>query len=362
MTELGRNHRLRGLGKPTLFLAVFLLLGAACQAGGAGEPEAQSTPAPTDTLSTEIVPEGGESFDAELEVGPGDFFLADPRMGLDGLSSYTATLVVTFDGSGAGKPSQGTSTTTLWFSRDPLAYQLRIENTGEAGAADPTFLAQQGEVAYEIGADGSCKAAPIDEDAEDPPLDVLEPAGLLKAVYGAEGVGQVTINDVNADHYVFDQRALIQAGIANASGEAWVASDNGVLLKYVLSATAGPEYLGEGVEGTMTWDYSLTDADRTEQPPLPEGCQLEAPLMADASDILHLPRWLAYTTSATFSEVAAFYQAQLPGGGWTLVSEPMASEASSFMEFARGDETIGVFATLKGGVTQVDIVLYNSQD
>lgn len=109
----------------------------------------------------------------------------------------------------------------------------------------------------------------------------------------------------------------------------------------------------------MTWDYVLSDINTTVLPALPEGCQLNAPLLADATDVLHTPYWLAFSTATAIPDAVAFYQEQLPSFGWTLLTGPLVGEASTFMEFTQGDQTIGVSISASEEATEVNVVLYN---
>lgn len=112
----------------------------------------------------------------------------------------------------------------------------------------------------------------------------------------------------------------------------------------------------------MTWKYALTDVNTTLLPALPEGCQLNAPLLADASNVLHTPYWLAYSTTTTIADAAAFYVEQLPSFGWTLLTGPLVGEASTFMEFTQSDQTIGVSISAGETGTDVNVVLYGSEE
>lgn len=353
----------------TMVVATISCQGPGREADSRGAPSAPPNPAGQNpTLASPGtgpgIPSEPEPIQISVELGPGEFHLADPRAGLDDLSSYTERLIVTFDGSQDGQPRKVVSTSTFWHTTSPSATQLTITGAGENGDGDPTFLAIVGEVAYAQGEDGNCRAAPIDLEGggERLNLGLREPAVLLKAVFGAEEAGGETLDGAMANRYRFDQRALFEYGMTEAQGEFWVGADNGVLLKYRLTASGGPDFFDEGSEGVVTWEYDLTDINTTVQPAFPEGCQLDAPVMADASEILHLPHWLTYTTAAPFSEAAAFYQTELPRDGWALVSGPMASESSVFLEFTRGADTVGVFATARDGATQVDVVLYDPED
>lgn len=357
----------------TYFVLVILVSACQPQTPGSGLDTPSSATATAtqgssmDFTSTEIVTstqdamEEGTPVDVAIELGPGSFLLIDPRAGLADLSSYTATLNVSFDGNQAGQAKHTTSTYTLWHTKEPFASQLTIARTPDNATADPTFLAEVADMTYEIRAEGMCQVAALDpgSDRQTSPIYLLEPASLLKSVFGAEEAGQENVNGIPAMHYIFDHRSLLETGISEAHGEIWVAPGSGVVLRYLLNMTADADYFGEGIQGTMVLDYALTDIATTLQPALPLECQLDVPLLADASAVSHLPFWLSYNSSATFSAAAAFYQQQLPEAGWVSLMEPLVSETSTFMEFSRRNQTIGVLITMEETSTLVNIVLYH---
>jgi hypothetical protein len=295
---------------------------------------------------------------SELVLGPGTFYLPDPRVGLAQLSSYKETLTVTFDGTQAGQP-QGWSTTYLMLhTNEAPADLVTIESTGDIPAADPVLIAEVEGAAYQVREDGKCRVKAID-----PQYSLMawfEPAGQLNGLLGAEEAGQETLNGVAADHYTFDERALTLYGIAESTGEIWVAADGGYLLKYLRTTTGRAEYFGEGIEGRMSWEYALTEINRPVDIQLPAGCPpglVAAPRMADASNVRDVPGWLSYNTTSSVADAAAFYRKELPRLGWAPAPASAVGDTGAFLEFSQGNRTMDVIITTGEAGTEVSIVV-----
>jgi hypothetical protein len=330
-------------------MTVALLLLSACQSAtdstvpGSGPTSAPQTTTPSQSTQPSTVT-------GEVELGPGDFDLVDPGTGLDLLSSYQQTLVVTFEGAKDGQPHQWSKTYTFAHAQEPLASVLTI--TGDIDTDDPVAVAQSAGALYQSHSDGSCIGEPLDP--ENPHL--TEPVAQLSGLLGAEEAGIETANGIESLHYTFDERALAESGRTETDGELWLATEDGPVMKYVRTTTADATYFGENVEGTITWAYDLTGIDQT-QVTLPPGCQLDVPPMSDAVNLVVLPEWMGYETQSSAADVTAFYQGQLPGRGWAQSGDPIVGEGVVVSLYTRGDQTLNVLVIAGESATQVDIVV-----
>jgi hypothetical protein len=317
-------------------LVLGLLVAAACGTAPGGTP-LQGSPTPESQIQVII--------DEDVTFGPGEFVLADPGEGLDALTSYRAMLTFSLQGTHDGEPMDQTETYEMRVSAAPVAREVSVRKGADPSA--DAFLGQEAAgMLYEKPASGQCTAAPADT-AESLSAR-FEPASFLVPVVGAEAAGTETIGSAEALHYTFDQRALGEAGITDATGELWVAADGGPVLKYQLTATAGPEYLGEGSEGTMTWDYELTDANQPIEIVLPEDCPpgfLDAPQLADATNVQSEAGRLSYDTSASLEDATTFYTEQMPPLGWEAEGAPILSEKDGFMSFTRAAQRLNVLVS-----------------
>ena len=256
------------------FLAFSLFVSFACSSSPSSTPasttlqsELPATTARASTLPVGSSPPstvavsappgtGPQTFDASLVFGSGPFSLQTTTTGLAALPSYTATLTLSFEGTRAGQPSTWSKSYAMLAMATPAARQLTIQRSGDGADPAQVFMAEVNGAAYEKTAPDACAADVIATDAT--LSQRLEPAGLLAGVVGADAAGNEAINGVSSDHYTFDEHALGLAGRATSKGEMWVASDGGYIVKYLLTTKGDATYFGEGVEGTLSWDYELT--------------------------------------------------------------------------------------------------------
>lgn len=341
----GKNPKKKSLSKPwplVLLIILPLLVLSACSSGAGGPP---------------LEPE------ADLVYGPGDFIFPETNAGLADLSSYKATLTLTFDGTRGGQAEHRTETYVMVSTKEPAARHLLIVTAGAVPELEPVFLAEEDGAAYEQRGENACSATAIDP--ENSLIDGLAPAGLLTPVIGAEEAGSETVNDVPSTHYTFDERAFGLIGLASSTGEMWVASEGGYIVRYVVTTEGEAAYFGEGIEGTLTWDYELTDVNQPVSFALPADCpagMVNAPLLPDATNILNMPSILTYDTASNITDAAAFYREQIPNLGWTLIGEPGVTETSALMEFTQGNQTMTVIITTDAVVTTVNILLEKVQE
>lgn len=287
--------------------------------------------------------------------GPGTFDLLDPSAGLAELAGYRATLILSFDGTQSGQPDQWTHTYEMRAGQTPAAQQLTMESSSE----DPSdlWMAEIGGVLYELNEVGGCMAS------LSPQGGLLaqqwEPAGFLSGLVGAEEAGAETVNGVSANHYTFDQRALGEEGRTKSTGEVWVA-DAGYVVRYVLTTQAGADYFGEDIEGTLTYEYDLTEIDQPAAVEVREDCPaglIDAPVMPDAQDVRQLPSVTLYNTASSIADVIAFYQQELPGIGWQASGEPVLTETFGVIELTQGDQQLSVIASSGDEGTSVRLLL-----
>lgn len=281
---------------------------------------------------------GAEAHEVTLELGPGSLDLTERGAGLAELAGYESALTVSFDGSKAGQPLRWSRTSTFQATKSPPARRLAFTGTG---GADPgaSFMAERNGAAYAWSGDGPCSATL--PDSADPELGRMEPAAALPGVLGAEEAGTETVNGVKATRYTFDERALGESGINQSTGELWLASAGGYVVRYRLTTTGDTGYFRDGTRGTLTWDYQLTRTDRPPAIELPPACPpglVEAPRLPDASGVESHPGVLHYRTAGTVADAAAFYQQQLSAQGWKRPDQ--SNPRSGTMEQVMADPQI----------------------
>jgi len=346
-------HKTHHQWNKLIFVVMSLLVSVACLSGTAVSPRTTSLPDPTAT------PVGNQT-EVNLEVGPGSLFYPDPRAGLLSLSSYKATLLISFDGTENGQPRSWSKVYELLYSKEPEARLLTAKITG-ISTGEPAFLAEMNGVAYEITGSGACRGAVLDPTQST--VGLYEPAGMLTGILGAQAAGHETVNGIEADHYTFDERALTQAGINQSTGEIWIATSGGQIERYLLTTTGNENTFGEGFSGSMHWDYQLTEVNQTITFSLPADCPpglVGVPRLADASNVLSLLGFLKYNTESSLSEVVAFYQAKMAALGWSPLGETAITDSRAFFEFTQGDQTLSIVSVKDGGSTTVQIAVSRS--
>ena len=302
------------------------------------------------------------SADKDLAFGPGSFNLTEPEVGLADLASYKATLTLSFTGTQDGKAQRWSKTYSMLTTKEPADRQLTIEKAGDFPDPGQVFMAEAAGAAYERLGTAACMATVIDPGNS---LGVqMEPAGFLMGVTGAEAAGSETVNGVAADHFTFDDRGVGLQDIAKATGEMWVATNGGYIVKYVLTIVGDADYFGTGIEGTLTLDYELTELNKPVSLTLPADCpagMVNAPQLPDASNLQSVPGLQSYDTSSSVADAAAFYQKQILDLGWTLPSGPAINDTTAIMDFANGNQTMTVIITTGDTGTKVLIELGSSQ-
>lgn len=292
----------------------------------------------------------------DITFGPGSFHLGDTEAGLADLSSYVATLRVSFDGTRAGKAEIWSKTYTMHATRQPLARHWTIEQSANGSAADTVLQAEMNGLYYEKHGQDSCNAGALPQ--EDLPSESYEPAAFLSGVIGAEEVGTEDVNDIPTTHYSFDQRALGTADVAQSTGEMWVASEGAYVVKYLLTTTAGPDHFGAGVGGTLSMEYALTGPNAALTIALPEDCPpglVNAPALPDATNVENLPGLLAFDTATPMAEAVAFYTEQLPPLGWSPQGDPLLAEAAAMLIYTSGDVVATITIEKADGQSHVTI-------
>lgn len=335
------------------FMIMPLLISLACLTS-TRVPTATSI-SPTNT--SELADPG--SVESNVDFGPGTFNFPDTEEGIADLSSYKATLILTFDGTQSGQSLQWSKTYVMLAAKDPAAHQLTIERTGVE--SDSVFMAEVEGALYEKHGEDACAATLVEGGNS---LSArLEPAGFLNGIIGAEEAGSETVNNVVTNHYTFDERAFGQTGIAQSTGGMWVSSNGNYVVKYILTTKGNTDYFGDETEGTLTQDYELTSINQPVTITLPDGCPagtVNAPLLPDASNTLNMPSLLTYDSSTSLTDATAFYQTKIPDLGWDAAGEPTITDTSALLDFTQDDRTMTILITTSETGTIVHVVLGNA--
>ena len=311
-----------------------------------------TTTAPTSTETASSLPRAGEG------VGPGDFILPDPKVGLSSLSSYKSSLTVSFEGASGAGSRQWSATSKMLRSVDRAASQWTTANSGDRPPANPSYVAETGGTTYSVDQTGACTAAASSPGSSK--LTLLEPATELPGVMGAEPLGEKDIGGVHAVGYKFDERAVGQAAAVDTTGEIWIASDGGHVLEFAMTSKGADELFGKGLSGTITWHYQLTDINQPIAVELPQGCPaglINAPMPADAAKVLEAPGLLSYETASSAADVLAFYKQASGALGWIPAGEASGDTGGSAEYTSGGNHLVSIIISAVDSGTRVNIVV-----
>jgi hypothetical protein len=321
------------------------------QAVASQRPVASDAPGATPAQLTSLEPgptaEPGEVIaDIDFDYGAGTYDFPGAATALTNLGGYDASLVVSFNGTEAGQPQQWTRTYAMAVAAGGAQRELTVTATGADADADAMHRLEMDGVAYELAADGTCVSSAVY--APDSLGQRWEPAGFLFGVRAATEAGTDTVNNIDVLHYTFDERAFGPLPPADSTGEMWVASDGGYLVRYLVSTVGNADYFGEGVEGTVTWDYELTDVNAPAAILLPDACagaSLEMPTPPDATEVVRTATTLSFTTASSVDDVSAFYEPELAALGWQPVSDAVVFEGGTSQDFTRDDDRLSLLVT-----------------
>ncbi len=336
---------------PVLALAAILLLTVACKSGAA--PTNEPEPADDGPLFFEL-PESAFLF------GPGDFDLDDPAIGLEALGSYRAVLSLHFDGRRAGQAVEWTATYTMLASQmEPAFRQLvvSVSRTAEGDAPPARIVVDTNGMRFEVLGAGECLVGGLA--GAEPLAEAWEPARMLSPLRGAEAAGQAEIEGQVASRYTFDARARGEAGWVETSGEVLVAAESGLVLRYTATTEGGQDYFGEGVEGTLTWEYVLSEIGQPQAIQLPAACPqalASLPLPADAAGFDFASDIASFTTASAMEEVLTSYGEHLLNQGWEPVGAPQIGEQAALASYQKDDQQILVMASPVEGGTAVILI------
>jgi len=98
---------------------------------------------PSTSILSTVTPESGVvSEEVNVDFGPGSFNFPDTKEGLSDLSSYKATLIMSFDGTQDGQIQQWSKTYVMLSVKEPARHQLTIEKTGDLSNLDSVFMTE----------------------------------------------------------------------------------------------------------------------------------------------------------------------------------------------------------------------------
>jgi hypothetical protein len=359
----------KSLSVIVVFMIAALIL-AAC-GGGAPAATTEATRAPVENkpaAQPTQPPAEMPSVGKEEPATPEPFELTDVSAGLGNLNSYKASFSMTFEGKENGQPKTSTMAFTEEFVKDPPAKRTVITGLGGmlGDTGTPTPDQSSGIESIEVGGKMYSKMGDIctQVTAESGPQAnaMMDPGSIIGGVRGAQRVGNETMNGVPAVHYKLDVSGLETLGYLNGSGDVWVAEPGNYVVKYVFQATGTDKLFGgSSSEGTIKWDYEVSDVNQPIDIQAPADCGGAAediPMMDDAQDQAAFGEMSTYSTPSAFDDVVAFYEEEMKANGWVEAEEGgMSTEGMSMKNYTKDGRKVQVVITADSSSGKTSVMI-----
>lgn len=288
---------------------------------------------------------------------PIEYFLSDPTVGLEQLSSYQLTLTISFKGQRDGQAWEWKDLDTRRFSRQPAAQFTTLTMRDENDQSLPIMYGNlDGAHYFQKGAE-ACQVSSGEQASNS---EGLNPAALLPPIATVKEVGQETVAGVTSRHYAI---AETSNGL-QTTGEVWLAEPDGYVIKYDLTLQAGEQFFGKGIEGTQTFHYEVSGINSLQAVALPAGCPAvltEIPAMPDALNLVRRPGSMAFTTPSDLKSIQSFYQDKLKALGWTLLAQHTENAQQPVLIFTRHDGEESALVSLQQGTNKVWVAIQLSK-
>ena len=255
--------------------------------------------------------------------------LPEPLVGLSTLTSYQFSYTTTVKGNQKGQAFESNLTIDGLVNGANSSELVQQTSNGNADVYLDRVVFNGTEYSQQT-AGGVCRTSSSTASL------ISDQTLKLPPVFGAKLLGQESVNGVSANHYQFDQKAVAwQAGQnGKASGDVWIAQQGGYVLKYALNI----QLPSGDFQGTRSWSYALSDIGTGTKIALPKGCLpliTDIPVMDGATQIMQLPAFQSYNTSAGLEQVASFYKQKLNAPGWTLLPGVEAQGGKQTLDFVQ---------------------------
>jgi hypothetical protein len=339
-------------------------VGAPTQASEQAEP----TVAPVATVEMAEPTAEPEPTSAPEEA---DLSLDSRDTGLDQLTSYRVSWKSAWETTKDGKTQQTTWDWNEEYTADPKALHLIWKSTEDGVDKGSMELWQIGDTMYmqSTAEDGTTNCSSFS--SSDPESGLQKGAfspSMLGSLSGAKYVGRENVNGIATKHYKYDEKAASLVGFGKASGDTWVASDGGYVVKDQVNWEGGPGLFGAGTatgeSGKGSWTWELTDPNGSFTITPPEGCESAAkglPIMPDATEKATMGDLTIYKTASKSADVVAFYQKEMAAAGWQPTGEPTSMEGFATLEFAKDNQKASITITSEGEGSQVMINVSKEQ-
>lgn len=352
-----------------LFMASLLITSLACAFLGGDETEVATEAPPVEVKPTDVpLPEPTE--EPELEESTIDTL---QLWNSSDISSFRGEFTISFQGTTAGEPTQGSMSMFMETTSEPLAQHFTLSMQGldlgeelegleltdmEFYMVDNTMYANMGMGMGWLKFPGMSIG-----DIEDM---VIMPDDFVDMPPSANRkLLPETVNGVSCWHFVLDDPSLLgeATDFDTFMADAWIAVEGGYLVKMEVEATGDfTDDFGETIsleEGSMNIVFDLLSVNEDFTIVVPdealaaedfglgtgsfgeqEWTREDVPLTADASVDLVMEGTVFFYTDLSVEEAANYMTGQLVANGWIEGSNTYVSEDSYFGDFSKDDETL----------------------
>jgi len=286
------------------------------------------------------------------EVGEGNIESPHPDVieyGLSELESYRFRFVQTF----VGKDEQGNEIKITVKNEQEIMQAMQITHMRMESASDVKPLQffdvyRFGNDFYILDESSACTAYSENPDQMDTYLG-------LSAIFSNLELGKlvergVNINGTVADHYQVLNVSMVNSMLNDVKGDIWFAQKGGFIVRFYGSADgeAYSEIENTRVDGTVNWEFDLSDVNAIVDIPLPVACQVAAeggikdiPVPENAQDVSRLGSMLSFNSSDDLNILADYYRSTMLPMGYQLVDETVYEEFI-VLTYEKAEETITI--------------------
>ena len=290
------------------------------------------------------------------------YLLANPSADLDQLEHYRNTLTITYQSQQDGQSSEAKThiDNAVWHEQ-AAAFSI-IDDQDEAGQPRHLLFGYVGQAAYnQLPDSDGCE---VTWGAVSPGTGMLDPSTLIPALLSGNDQGETSVDGITAHHFRLDASSL---GLSEgqATGDVWIAAQGGFVVKYQLEIQGGPDVLGQGLNGTRTYDYAISEVNNGVPVSYPNGCEpvlTEVPALSGATNEERSPGVLSFTTHSTQEQVGDFYDTFFTQNGWTITSKPSQDDAYALWVYGwtGSDEVVTVARDQDQGFAWVTVNMEGS--
>lgn len=297
----------------------------------------------------------------------------DLTAGLAALHSYHVEFSQTDQGSLNGSPYQVYQKISRSYVPESRAEDTVLQNLQADGKTFFLHYIRIGGAAYfQTQAGGACQGGldswpnggpsgvPSGGPDGGPSGAIPNPAEILPPVSTAQKVGAESLEGLAVTHYHFDDADLGLVG-QSATGEMWIADQDGLVVKYQLDLLPPEKLTGKGLEVHRTIQYALSAINAPDPISLPAACSpvlMDIPALSNAVNLDLGSGWISYTTASTPTQAADFYDKTLAPLGWARQAGPLANPHPEYgLFYLKDGQTLSIsFYQGEGGLS-VSILL-----